>query len=135
MKTRAVLAALLVVGVAGCASINTRWDSCEKSAATFVQLADCTVEAVQADAARATSPTLRMRSEARAKRYSQKAEDLMEQVGTGRIKDAEARIVLRIALDELMDEERDDRLAPVRTPQRTGVTCSPVGNTVSCTAN
>ena len=134
MRTLAALVVLAAVA-AGCASINARWEGCEKNASTFVQLADCTVEAVQADASSATSPVLRMRSENRAKRYAQKAEDLMEKVGTGRIPDPQARLELKRALDELLDEERDDRLQPIRQPQRTGVTCSPVGNSVSCTAN
>ena len=134
MRTLAALVVLAAVA-AGCASINARWEGCEKSASTFVQLADCTVEAVQADASSATSPVLRMRSENRAKRYAQKAEGLMEMVGTGRIPDPQARLELKRALDELLDEERDDRLQPIRQPQRTGVTCSPVGNSVSCTAN
>ena len=134
MRTLAALVVLAAV-TAGCASINARWEGCEKNASTFVQLADCTVEAVQADASSASSPVLRMRSENRAKRYAQKAEDLMEKVGTGRIPDPHARLELKRALDELLDEERDDRLQPIRQPQRTGVTCSPVGNSVSCTAN
>ena len=120
---------------AGCTSINYRWDDCEKGASTFVQVADCTIEAVKADAGRASQPTLRMRSEQRAKQYIEKAEDLMEKVGTGRMPDQEARAELRHALDELMDSERDDRLNPIRQPPRMGVTCSPVGNTVSCTQN
>ena len=131
----AVTSAFLVALAAGCASINTRWDSCEKNAGTFIQLADCTMEAVLADARQTSQPALRMRSEARAKAYSQKAEDLMEKVGTGRMGDAQARVVLRHALDELLDHERDERLTPLRQPQRTGVTCSPVGNSVSCTSN
>lgn len=132
---------LLIVSIAaasmaaGCVSINTRWDTCEKNAGTFIQLADCTLESVQADARETSTPALRMRSEARAKAYGQKAEELMERVGTGRMPDAEARVLLRRALDELMDQERDERLSPLRPPQRTGVTCSPVGNSVSCTAN
>ena len=97
-KVSIILAGL---ATAGCASMNSRWDDCEKGAGTFVQVADCTVEAVNADAVRASQPTLRMRSEARAKRYAQKAEDLMEKVGTGRLPDPEARAELRRALDEL----------------------------------
>ena len=132
---------LLLVSIAatllatGCVSINSRWDSCEKNAGTFIQLADCTVEAVQADARETSSPALRMLSESRAKAYALKAEDLMERVGTGRMPDPEARVVLRRALDGLLDQERDERLTPLRQPQRTGVTCSPAGNSVSCTAN
>ena len=132
---------LLLVSIAatllatGCVSINSRWDSCEKNAGTFIQLADCTVEAVQADARETSSPALRMRSESRAKAYALKAEGIMERVGTGRMPDPEARVVLRRALDELLDQERDERLTPLRQPQRTGVTCSPAGNSVSCTAN
>ena len=132
-RTCALLAAAALA--AGCVSINSRWDDCGKVAATFVQLADCTVESVKAEAARTSQPTLRMRSEMRAKLYAQRAEDLMEKVGTGRMPDPEARAELRHALDQLLDEERDDRLTPIRQPQRTGVTCSPVGNSVSCTAN
>ena len=137
MRKRVFVASIVLAGLtaAGCVSMNSRWDDCEKGAATFVQIADCTLDAVNADAGRASQPTLRMRSEARAKRYAQKAEDLMEKVGTGRLPDPEARAELRRALDELMDEERDDRLTPIRQPQKTGVTCSPVGNSVSCTAN
>ena len=136
MHLRSLIGSIVAASMAaGCASINTRWDACEKSAATFIQLADCTLEAVQADARQTSTPALRMRSEARAKLYGQKAEELMESVGTGRMPDTEARLLLRRALDELMDQERDERLSPLRPPQRTGVTCSPVGNTVSCTAN
>ena len=136
MRIRTLVLIVFAAGFAGgCASINTRWDACEKGAGTFVQLADCTVESVNADAGRTGLATLRMKSELRAKRYAKKAEELMEQVGTGRMPDAEARIVLRRALDELMDEERDDRLTPVRQPERSGVTCVPVGNTVSCIPN
>ena len=120
---------------AGCASINSRWDACERAASTFVQVADCTIEAVKADAGSASQPTLRMRSDIRAQHYVQKAEELIENVGTGRMPDPEARALLRRALDELMDEERDDRLAPFRLPARTGVTCSPVGTRVACTPN
>jgi hypothetical protein len=136
MITRLIVVSIAAASMAaGCASINTRWDACEKNAGTFVQLADCTLEAVQADARETSTPTLRMRSETRAKAYAQKAEELMEKVGTGRMPDPEARVLLRRALDELMDQERDERLSPLRPPQRTGVTCSPSGNTVSCTAN
>jgi hypothetical protein len=115
--------------------MSTAWEICDKTGGTFVQVADCSVRAVQADAARWAQPTLRMRSEARAKRYAAKAEDLMEKVGTGRVTDADARVELRQALNQLLDEERDDRLSPLRQPQKTGVTCSPAGGSVSCTAN
>jgi len=136
MSFRNLALAVAAAGIgAGCVSINTRWNECEKGAGTFIQLADCTVEAVNADAARSGQSTLRMRSDLRAKRYAQKAEDLMEKVGTGRLPDAEARAELRRALDELMDEERDERLAPIRQPARSGITCSPVGNSVACTPN
>jgi hypothetical protein len=118
-----------------CASLETRWDSCEKGRTTFVEVADCTSKAVQEDASRWAQPTLRMRSEARAKRYATKVEDLIEKVATGRMSDADARAELRQDLNQLLDEERDDRLTPVRQPQKTGVTCSPSGGSVSCTAN
>ncbi len=49
--------------------------------------------------------------------------------------DAEARTVLRRALDQLMDEERDDRLSPLRQPAKSGMICVPVGTTVSCVPN
>ena len=124
-----------IVLVGGCATMNARWDACEKNAGTFGQIAECTVKAVQADSASAVQPTLRMRSEARAKRYSVKADELSEQVATGRLAESEARAELRQALDELLDEERDDRLSLLRQPQRTGLTCSPVGTSVSCTPN
>lgn len=124
-----------IVLVGGCATMNARWDACEKNAGTFVQIAECTAKAVQADSASAVQPTLRMRSEARAKRYSVKADALSEQVATGRLAESEARAELRQALDELLDAERDDRLSPLRLPQRTGLTCSPVGTSVSCTPN
>lgn len=133
---RMTITVLAAAGIAGgCASINSRWDDCEKGASTFVQVADCTIDAVKADAGRASQPTLRMRSDLRAKKYIEKAEDLMEKVGTGRMADQEARAELRHALDELMDAERDDRLTPIRQPPRMGVTCSPVGTGVSCTQN
>jgi hypothetical protein len=128
-----LILALVLLG--GCVTMNARWDACEKNAGTFVQVAECTVKAVQADAAGAIQPTLRMRSEARAKRYSVKADELSEKVATGRMAEQDARIELRQALDQLLDEERDDRLSPLRQPQRTGVTCSPVGTSVSCTPN
>ena len=132
---RLVVMWITVALASGCVSVNSRWDACERNAGTFVQLADCTIEAVQADARATSTPTLRMRSDARAKAYTQKAEELMERVGTGRLPDPDARTQLRRALDDLMDHERDERLAPLRQPQRTGVTCSPVGNSVACTAN
>src|SRR5471032_1453687 len=121
--------------LAGCATIDTRWDTCQKAGATFVQVAECTVQGVDADASRWAQPTLRMRSEARAKRFAIKADDLMEKVASGRMHDADARVELRRALDELQDEERDDRLSPIRQPQKSGMTCSPVGTSVSCTPN
>ena len=132
MKT---LAPVTLAVLAGCATLDSRWDTCEKANATFVQVADCTIQAVQADASRWAQPTLRMRSEARAKRYAAKAEDLMEKVGTGRVRDADARLQLRQAYEQLQDEERDDRLSPIRQPQRSGMTCSPAGTSVSCTPN
>ncbi len=132
---RTVVALLVALLAGGCASLNTRWDDCEKASGTFVDLADCTVRGVHADAGRWVQPALRMNSEARAKRYSLKAEDLIEKVGTGRMADADARAELRQALNQLLDEERDDRLSPLRQPQKSGITCSPAGNSVSCTAN
>ncbi len=136
MRVRTLALIVAAAGMAaGCASINTRWNECEKGAGTFIQLADCTVESVNADAGRSGQATSRMRSDLRAKRYAQIAEDLMEKVGTGRLPEAEARLVLRRALDELMDEERDERLMPIRQPARSGVICSPVGTGVSCTTN
>ena len=129
------LALAMLAALAGCATIDSRWDTCQKTGATFVQVAECTVQGVDADAARWAQPTLRMRSEARAKRFALKADDLMEKVATGRMHDADARVELRRALDELQDEERDDRLSPIRQPQRSGMTCSPAGTSVSCTPN
>jgi hypothetical protein len=129
------LALAMLTFLAGCATIDTRWDTCQKAGATFVQVAECTVQGVDADASRWAQPTLRMRSEARAKRFAIKADDLMEKVATGRLHDADARVELRRALDELQDEERDDRLSPIRQPQKSGMTCSPVGTSVSCTPN
>lgn len=124
-----------LAGAGGCATMNARWDACEKSAATFVAIAECTVRAVQADASRSLQPTLRMRSEARAKRYAMKSDELSEKVATGAMEDDDARVELRQALDQLLDEERDDRLSPLRQPQKTGITCSPVTGGVSCTPN
>jgi hypothetical protein len=126
---------LCMLAAGGCATVDGRWDFCEKAGGPFVQVADCTVKAVQADASRWVQPTLRMRSEARAKRYATKAEDLMEKVAAGRLADPDARTELRQALDQLRDEERDDRLTPIRQPPKSGVTCSPVGTSVSCTPN
>ena len=128
------LVTLTIFVLPGCAAIDTRWDACQ-AGATFVQVADCTVQAVQGDASHWAQPAMRMRSEARAKRYTTKAEELMEKVATGRLHDADARVELRRALDELQDEERDDRLSPIRQPQKSGMTCSPVGTSVSCTPN
>jgi hypothetical protein len=135
MTKRLIGSMLGLVLLGSCATMNARWDACEKTGSTFVELADCTAKAVQADASTWTQPTLRMRSEARAKRFSVKAEDLIEKVGAGRMPDPEARVELRKALDQLVDEERDDRLVPNRQPQKAGVTCSPTGTSVSCTAN
>ena len=132
---RPLLAALAASALAACATLDSRWDTCEKAHGTFVQIADCSLRAVQADASRWSQPTLRMRSEARAKRYAAKAEDLIEKVGTGRMHDADARVELRQAYEQLQDEERDDRLSPIRQPQRSGMTCSPAGTSVSCTPN
>ena len=132
---RTLLAICLVFAAGGCATLDSRWDTCEKAHGTFVQIADCSVRAVHADAVRSQQPTLRMRSEARAKRYSTKAEDLMERVAAGRMSDADARVELRQDYEQLQDEERDDRLSPLRPPAKMGVTCSPVGTSVSCTPN
>ena len=135
MKHLAFAMGLATLALNGCASIDTRWDTCQVPGAPFVQVAECTVQGVDADASRWAQPTLRMRSEARAKRYAVKAEELMEKVATGRMHDADARVELRRALDELQDEERDDRLSPIRQPQKSGMTCSPAGTSVSCTPN
>ncbi len=129
------LMSLTALTLGGCATIDARWDACQKPAATFVQVADCTTQAVHADAARWAQPILRMRSEARAKRFAAKSDALMEEVAAGRMHDADARVELRRALDELQDEERDDRLSPLRQPQKSGITCSPAGTSVSCTPN
>ena len=129
------LMGLATLALNGCASIDTRWDSCQVPGAPFVQVADCTLQAVRADASGWAQPTLRMRSEARAKRYAAKAEELMEAVATGRMSVPDARVELRRALDELQDQERDDRLSPLRQPQKSGITCSPAGTSVSCTPN
>ena len=129
------IALLATLALGACATLDSRWDTCEKAHGTFVQIADCSIRAVQADAARSNQPTLRLRSEARAKRYALKAEDLMEKVGGGRVHDSDARVELRQAYEQLQDEERDDRLSPLRTPPKAGVTCSPVGTSVSCTPN
>ncbi len=134
-KSAVVTLTLCAAVLAGCVSMNARWDACEKSAATFVKVADCTISAVNSEAARTSQPGLRLRSEARAKSYARRAEDLMEQVATGRMADSDARAALRQALDQLFDEERDERLAPLRRSPSSGVTCSPVANSVSCTPN
>ena len=134
MKQLALMG-LTTLTLNGCATIDARWDTCQVPGAPFVQVADCTLQAVRADASRWTQPTLRMRSEARAKRYAAKAEELMEAMGTGRMSEPDARFELRRALDELQDEERDDRLSPLRQPQRSGMTCSPAGTSVSCAPN
>jgi len=134
-RVHPALAAIAALALSACATLDSRWDSCEKAHGTFVQIADCTLQAVQADASRWAQPTLRMRSESRAKRFAAKAEDLIEKVGTGRVHDADARVELRQAYEQLQDEERDDRLSPIRQPQKSGMTCSPAGNSVSCTPN
>ena len=59
---RAMLAALAALLPLGCATMDARWDTCEKRTATFVELADCTIKAVHSDAARWSQDTLRMRS-------------------------------------------------------------------------
>jgi hypothetical protein len=129
------LMGLAALALGGCATIDARWDACQTPGAPFVQVAECTLQAVRADASRWAQPAMRMRSEARAKRYAAKAEELMEAVATGRMSDPDARVALRSALDELQDEERDDRLSPLRQPQKSGITCSPAGTSVSCTPN
>ena len=135
MKTTRV-AVCAILFASGCATLDNRWDACEKANGTFVQVADCTIKAVDADAARWAQQTMRMRSEARAKRFSMRAEELIEKVGTGQMHDADARSELRRLHEELQDEERDDRLSPIRQPARSpGVTCSPAGTGVSCTQN
>ena len=134
MKQLALMG-LTTLALNGCATIDARWDTCQVPGAPFVQVADCTLQAVRADASRWTQPTLRMRSEARAKRYAAKAEELMEAMATGGMHDSDARVELRRALDELQDEERDDRLSPLRQPQKSGITCSPAGTSVSCAPN
>ena len=48
MTNRAMLAVMAVLLQSGCATIDSRWDTCERGAGTFVQLADCTLRAVQA---------------------------------------------------------------------------------------
>lgn len=128
-----VLAGLALLG--GCATFDTRWDTCEKAGGPFVAVADCTVRGLQGDASRWSQPALRARSETRARRYALKAEELMQNVASGRTADADARLALRRAYEQVLDEERDDRLTPLRQPQKTGVTCSPAGGSVSCTAN
>ena len=88
------------------------------------------------DAARINNLAQRSRSEARAQRFSQIAEELSEKVAVGRLPEGEARTVLHRVLEELLDAERDDRLAPIRQQPKT-MTCSPVGpgGGVSCTPN
>lgn len=132
-RSAPALAALLLLGA--CASLNRTWDQCEKANPNFIQLADCTIQEVHGEVGRTIQPVLRLRSESRAKRYSVKAEELIEKVGTGQVQDQDARVELRRALDDLLDEERDDRLSPLRQPAKTGITCSPAGTSVSCTAN
>lgn len=39
----AILASIALILSGGCASINARWDMCEKNATTFVQVSDCTI--------------------------------------------------------------------------------------------
>lgn len=130
----AVLATLLMQGCGK--MIDTRFEECAKGAPSFVALADCQSRTVRDDAAAIGNVAQKARSEARAQRFSQLADDLGERVAVGRLPEATARVVLQRALDELLDAERDDRLTPIRQPSR-GVTCSPVGvgGGVSCTQN
>jgi len=136
--SRAAALAALAAALAlhGCGAIDTRFDECESGAPTFVSMADCQVRTVKDDAARINNLAQRARSEARAQKFAQLAEQLGERVATGRMPDQQARIVLHRALEELLDAERDDRFGPVRQ-QPKSVTCSPVGpgGGVSCTPN
>ena len=77
------------------AAVAHRSGSCLDGRGSVVQVAECTLKAVDADAARWAQPTMRMRSEARAKRFSMRAEELIEKVGTGQMHDADARSELR----------------------------------------
>ena len=134
MNKRSIFILIAALIPLGCATTDARWDSCEKGAKTFVELADCSTRAVHADTARWSQPALRMRSEARAKRYALTADDLIEKVGTGRLSEAEGRAELERAMHDLLDVERDDRLVlPRQAPK--SMTCSPVGTSVSCTQN
>lgn len=130
----AVLTALLLQGCGK--MVDTRFEECEKGAPSFVAMADCQARTVRDDAAGIGNVAQKARSEARAQRFSQVAEDLSERVAVGRMPEAQARVILHRALEELLDAERDDRLAPVRQQPRS-VTCSPVGvgGGVSCTQN
>ena len=116
--------------------VDTRFEECEKGAPSFVSMADCQARTVRDDAAGINNLAQRARSEARAQRFSQIAEDLSEKVAVGRLPEGQARALLNRVLEELLDAERDDRLAPLRH-QPKGVTCSPVGvgGGVSCTQN
>jgi hypothetical protein len=132
-----LLVALSTLLLQGCSKmIDTRFEECEKGAPTFVSMADCQARTVRDDAAAIDNVVQRARSESRAQRFSQIAEDLSEKVAVGRLPEDQARAVLHRVLEELLDAERDDRLAPVRQQPRS-VTCSPVGvgGGVSCTQN
>lgn len=126
MRTALACAVLAAASLQGCGAIDTRWDECDKGAPTFVSMADCTSRTVQEDAARPSNPAQRARSQARAQRFSQISEELSEKVATGRIAEAEARLIYRRVLEDLLDAERDDRLAPIRQQPKT-MTCSPTG--------
>ncbi|MFM9982149.1 MAG: hypothetical protein ACKVP9_14675 [Burkholderiales bacterium] len=129
-----VLSTLLLQGCGR--MIDSRFEECEKGAPTFVSMADCQARTARDDAAGINNVVQRARSEARAQRFSQIAEELSEKVAVGRLPEEQARLVLHRVLEELLDAERDDRLAPVRQQTRT-MTCSPVGpgGGVSCTQN
>jgi hypothetical protein len=133
---RSVVAAVAAFALHGCGAIDTRFDECEKGAPTFVSMADCQARTVKDDAARVNNTAQRARSEARSQKFSQIAEELSERVATGRMPEDQARVVLHRVLEDLLDAERDDRLAPIRQ-QPKSVTCSPVGpgGGVSCTPN
>ena len=123
----AFLAAMLA---GGCANINAQWVNCERNSSTFEQLADCTTDSLQASVSERT----RERAEARARRYSLAADQLIEKLRTGILGEADARTELHRALDEMLDEERDERLTPLRAPPKS-ITCSPTSAGVSCTGN
>lgn len=128
---------LIALLLQGCGKmIDTRFEECEKGAPTFVSMADCQARTVRDDAVAIGNVAQRARSEARAQRFTQLADDLGERVAVGRLPEGQARAVLHRALEELLDAERDERLAPIR-PQPRNVTCSPVGigGGVSCTQN